>query len=204
MADVQVIEKPEAGAVALEPVRSRLLAALAEPASAAALAGRLGLPRQKAHYHLRMLEAHGLVRAVDERRWGGLTEILFAASAGGYLISPQALGPAAADPDRQRDRLSAGYMIGLAGRIIREVGNLLTQAGATGKRLATLSIDSELHFRTPADRAAFADELAQALAALAARYHCGAQTGRAHRLVVALHPCADGEATPALPMPNEG
>ncbi|MDQ8758255.1 helix-turn-helix domain-containing protein [Sphingosinicella sp. LHD-64] len=197
MSNVQVIEKPEAGAVALEPVRSRLLAELAEPASAAALAGRLGLPRQKANYHLRMLEAHGLVRAVDERRWGGLTEVLFAASTGGYLISPLALGPAAADPERQRDRLSASYLIGLAGRIIREVGGLLKRAEASGKRLATLSIDSELNFRTPADRAAFAEELARTVAGLAARYHCGATTGRAHRLVIALHPCGGDEAASA-------
>jgi DNA-binding transcriptional ArsR family regulator len=204
MADVQVIERPEAGAVALEPVRSRLLAELAAPASAAALAGRLGLPRQKANYHLRMLEAHGLVRAVDERRWGGLTEVLFAASAGGYLISPGALGPAAADPERQRDRLSAGYLIGLAGRIIREVGDLLRRAETTGKRLVTFSLDSELRFRTPADRAAFAGELAQAVAELAARYHCGDETGRAHRLVVALHPCGDGETAPIHVAPDEG
>ena len=202
MTSVQVIENAEAGVVALEPARSRLLAALAEPASATTLAGRLGLARQKANYHLRMLEGHGLVRAVDERRWGGITEVLFAASAGGYLISPQALGPAAADPERQSDRLSASYLIGLAGRIIREVGGLLRRAETTGKRLATLSIDSELNFRTPADRAAFADELARAVAGLAARYHCGEATGRAHRLVVALHPRADDVAS--LPLTPQG
>ena len=47
MLDVEVIADPTAAAVALEPVRSRLLAELTEPASAATLAGRLGIARQK-------------------------------------------------------------------------------------------------------------------------------------------------------------
>jgi hypothetical protein len=47
MQDVEVIDDPAAAAVALEPARSRLLAELAQPASAAALAERLGIARQK-------------------------------------------------------------------------------------------------------------------------------------------------------------
>jgi catechol 2,3-dioxygenase-like lactoylglutathione lyase family enzyme len=41
--DVAVIQNPQAAAVALEPIRSRLLAELAAPASAATLADRLGI-----------------------------------------------------------------------------------------------------------------------------------------------------------------
>ncbi|HEY0715610.1 MAG TPA: helix-turn-helix domain-containing protein, partial [Polyangia bacterium] len=52
MQDIEVIEDPAAAAVALDPVRSRLLAELSSPASAAGLAARVGLPRQKVHYHL--------------------------------------------------------------------------------------------------------------------------------------------------------
>src|SRR5262245_31960411 len=73
MLDVEVIDDPAAATVALEPVRSRLLAELAQPASAATLATRLGVARQKVNYHLRTLEAHGLVRVAEKRRWGGLT-----------------------------------------------------------------------------------------------------------------------------------
>ncbi|HET9548036.1 MAG TPA: helix-turn-helix domain-containing protein, partial [Desertimonas sp.] len=61
MYDVEVIEDPTAAAVALDPVRARLLAELGEPASAASLAARVGISRQKVNYHLRALEAHGLV-----------------------------------------------------------------------------------------------------------------------------------------------
>ncbi|HZD37310.1 MAG TPA: ArsR family transcriptional regulator, partial [Actinomycetes bacterium] len=43
MDDVAVIEDPAAAGVTLDPIRSRLLAMLAEPGSATMLAGRIGL-----------------------------------------------------------------------------------------------------------------------------------------------------------------
>src|SRR5919197_3583658 len=110
MLAVDVIDDPAAATVALEPVRSRLLAELAEPASAATLAARIGVARQKLNYHLRALEAHGLVRVASKRRWGGLTERLLVATAASYVVSPRALGPVAADPARALDRLSASYL----------------------------------------------------------------------------------------------
>jgi len=90
MLDIQVINDPAAATVALEPMRSRLLAELAAPASAATLATRVGLPRQKVNYHLRTLEAHGLVRLAQQRKWGGLTERLLVATAAAYVVSPSA------------------------------------------------------------------------------------------------------------------
>lgn len=189
MLDVEVIEDPAAATVALEPIRSRLLAELASPASAAALAGRLGWPRQKMNYHLRALESHGLVRVAERRKWGGLTERLLVATAATYVVSPAALGPVAADPGRNVDRLSAGYLIALAARAVREVGELLRRARQLNKRLATLSIDTEIRFRSADERAAFASELTQAVAGLAARYHDASDPdARAHRLVILAHP----------------
>src|SRR5215470_10461516 len=106
MLDIEVIQDPAVATVALEPIRSRLLSELAEPASAATLAARTGLARQKVNYHLRALEAHGLVQVADTRQWGGLTERLLVATATSYVVSPSALGPVAADPNRGADRLS--------------------------------------------------------------------------------------------------
>ena len=74
MHDIQVIDDPATATVAMEPTRSRILSELALPASAATLATRVGLTRQKVNYHLRALEEHGLVRLAQERKWGGLTE----------------------------------------------------------------------------------------------------------------------------------
>jgi hypothetical protein len=189
MDDVGIIDDPAAAIVALEPIRSRLLAELAEPASAATLAARVGIARQKVNYHERALEAHQLVREAGKRQWGGLTERLLVASASSYIVSPRALGPVALDPDRDADRLSASYLIALAARIVDEVSDLLRRSRATDKRLATLSLDTEITFRDAADRAAFSDELMHAVTSLVARYHDeSAPGGRAHRLVLVAHP----------------
>ena len=189
MLAVEVIDNPAAAVVALEPVRSRLLSELAEPASAATLATRLGMARQKVNYHLRALEEHQLVHVAKTRQWGGLTERLLVASAASYIVSPIALGPVAADPDRKADRLSASYLIALAARIVREVKDLLGRSEETEKRLPTLSVDTVIRFRSAVDRAAFSSDLTQAVTALAARYHDeSAPGGRPHRLVVVAHP----------------
>jgi DNA-binding transcriptional ArsR family regulator len=189
MLDIQVIDNPAAAAAALGPMRSRLLAEMAAPTSAASLALRVGLARQKVNYHLRALESHGLVELAEERKWGGLTERLLVASAASYVVSPGALGPVAVDPHREVDRLSASYLIALGARVVREVGDLVRRAKASGKRLATLSIDTEIRFKSPTDRAAFTRELGEAIAGLVSKYHDpSAPGGRAHRLVIVAHP----------------
>lgn len=189
MLDVEVIDDPAAATVALDPVRSRLLSELAEPASAATLATRLGLGRQKVNYHLRALETHGLVTVAEKRQWGGLTERLLVATAASYIVSPTAMGPVAADPARRADRLSASYLIALAARIVREVAALLRLSTEAAQGLPTLSMDTEIRFRSAAERAAFTRDLTQAVTTLAARYHDeSAPGGRSHRLVVVAHP----------------
>lgn len=189
MLAVEVIDDPVIAAVALDPVRSRLLSELAEPASAATLAGRLGIPRQKINYHLRALESCDLVRVAEKKQWGGLTERRMVASAASYLVSPGAMGPVAADPDRNPDRLSASYVIALAARIVREVKALLTRSAETDKRLPTLSIDTVIRFRSAAERSEFTRELTHAVTLLAAKYHDErAPGGRSHRLVAVAYP----------------
>jgi DNA-binding transcriptional ArsR family regulator len=184
--DVEVIEDPAAAAVALDPVRSRLLGELAVPGSAAVLAERVGLARQKVNYHVRALEAHGLVELAEERKRGGITERVLRATAASYVVSPAALGEEAVDPAQAADHFSARYLVALAGRMVREVGSLAHRASDAGKRLPTMTIDTEIGFRSAEDRAAFADDLTAAVLELAARYHH--DDGRPHRLVVAAHP----------------
>lgn len=189
MLDIHVIDDPAAAAIALEPMRSRLLSELAAPASAATLAARVGLARQKVNYHLHALEAHGLVRLTQERKWGGLTERLLVATAASYVVSPSALGPVAVDRNREIDRLSASYLIALGARVVREVGELVHRAKREGKRLATLAVDTEVRFRSATDRAAFTDELTEAVTRLVSKYHDESSPGgRTHRLVVVAHP----------------
>src|SRR4051794_2241696 len=189
MHDVTVIDDPAAAEASLDPIRARLLAALAEPGSATTLAARTGLTRQKVNYHLRALEQHGLVELVEERRKGNCNERVMQATAVSYVISPAALAAVAPDPARAPDQRSARWLLGVAGPLVAEVGELIARAGAAGKPLATLGIDSEIRFASAKDRAAFAAELAEAVNDLVAKYHHEhAPRGRDHRFVVALHP----------------
>ncbi|AGM06697.1 helix-turn-helix domain-containing protein [Amycolatopsis keratiniphila] len=189
MFSVAVIEDAEAAEVSLDPVRARLLAELAEPASATMLAARVDLPRQKVNYHLRALEKHGLVELVEERRKGNVTERMMRATASSYVISPTALSAVQPDPAQSPDRLSARWLLAVAGRLVRDVGLLITGATKARKRVATFAIDGEVRFSSAADRAAFAEELTVAITNLVSKYHDeGAEQGRDHRIVVAVHP----------------
>jgi DNA-binding transcriptional ArsR family regulator len=205
MHDIAVIEDPAAAEVSLDPIRSRLLAELAQPGSATMLAGKIGLPRQKVNYHLRTLEHHGLIHLVEERRKGNVTERMLQATAASYVISPAAMAAVAPDPGRAPDRLSARRLLALAGRLVRDVGALITSATQAKQRVATFALDGEIRFATPADRAAFATELTDTVTRLLAKYHN--ETGRKHRLVVAIHPALDSLAdeNPDSPgTPNDG
>ncbi|KZB85972.1 winged helix-turn-helix domain-containing protein [Amycolatopsis regifaucium] len=194
MFSVAVIEDAEAAEVSLDPVRARLLAELAEPASATMLAGRIDLPRQKVNYHLRALEKHGLVELVEERRKGNVTERMMRATASSYVISPTALSAVQPDPAQSPDRLSARWLLAVAGRLVRDVGLLITGSAKARKRVATFAIDGEVRFSSAADRAAFAEELTAAVTNLVSKYHDeGAEHGRDHRIVVAVHPSVKTE-----------
>ena len=186
--DLVVIDDRATAASLLDPTRSRILDALRSPGSATTVAATLGLTRQQVNYHLRALEAVGLVDLVETRQRRGLTERVFRATAQGYVVSPTVLGALAADPAGS-DRLSARYLVALAARVVREVGALVQAASAAGTTLPTLAIDTDVRFASAADRAAFTAELAAAVRTIAARYHDErASGGRWHRLVVAAHP----------------
>jgi DNA-binding transcriptional ArsR family regulator len=187
--DVAVIADAAVAEVSLDPVRSRLLAELAEPGSATTLGAKIGVPRQKLNYHLKALERHGLIELVEERKKGNCTERVLRATAASYVISPAALAAVQPDPSRAPDRLSARWLLALASQLVRDVGDLITGATKAGRRVATFAIDGEVRFGSAADRAAFAEELASAVAGLIAKYHDEtADGGREHRLVVAVHP----------------
>jgi len=111
---------------ALDPVRARLLGELAVPASAAGLAARVGIARQKVNYHLKALEARGLVELSEERRHGGITDRVLQASAASYVVSPAAVNGSAADPDA----IGPGHLQ----RPSRQPSRAL-QSGASGRRI---------------------------------------------------------------------
>jgi DNA-binding transcriptional ArsR family regulator len=189
MHDLDVIQEPDRAAALLDPLRTQLLAELAQPGSATSLATKLGMPRQTVNYHLRELERHGLITLVEERRRRSMTERVMQASARAYVISPAVHAAIEPDPDTQPDRLSARWLIALAARIVKEVGGMLGDAASSGRKIATFALDGEIRFASAADRSAFAEELTGAVTALVSKYHDETATrGRTHRILVALHP----------------
>jgi DNA-binding transcriptional ArsR family regulator len=201
MIDVTVIDDAEAAVIALDESRARMLAALSEPMSAATLAAASGLPRQRVNYHLRELERHGLVELLEERRKGNMTERVLQSTARSFVISPAALAAVAPDPARSPDRLSASWLLAVASQLVRDVGTLMKGAARSRQRLATFTMDTEIRFASPDDRAAFAAELADAVGGLVAKYHDeSASGGRNHHLVLAVHPSVSpATRTPARP-----
>jgi DNA-binding transcriptional ArsR family regulator len=183
--DVRVLADAAAVGVALDPIRTSILDALTEPGSAATVAAAVGLTRQKVNYHLKALEAYGLVELAEERVWGGITERFMRRSARHLVIAPDVLQGTTLDPNEVADRLSVAYLIALNARAVSEVGAIAGRVAA-GTRLPTLTVDTVIGFRSPEDRAEFAADLQSAVAALVARYHH--DDGRPHRLTVSSYP----------------
>lgn len=183
--DVRVLSAAAAVEVALDPIRASILTALSEPGSAATVAAAVGLTRQKVNYHLKALEAHGLVEFVEERVWGGITERLVRRSARHLVVAPDVLQSVPLEPNEVADRLSAAYLIAVNARNVSEAATIASGA-TTGTRMPTLTVDTVIGFRSPDDRAAFATDLQAAVASLVAQYHH--DDGRPHRLTVSSYP----------------
>jgi DNA-binding transcriptional ArsR family regulator len=194
-APVHIIDDSNRAAAALHPLRLRILGELGDAESAAGLARRLGIPRQLVNYHLRQLERDGLVETVGERKKRNCTERLVKAVARSYLISPAAFGSLAAHPDHVTDRASSAYLVAVAARLISEVAEQRSAAERAGKRLATMTVETEVRFATPGAQSAFADELAQAMAAVVAKYHDDLTPGgRRYRFVIGGYPAVNARA----------
>jgi DNA-binding transcriptional ArsR family regulator len=191
---LDVIASAGRAASLLDPLRQRLVEELREPDSAAGLARRLRLPRQRVNYHLRELEKQRLVELVGRRRRGNCTARILRATAQAYVISPAALGGVGARPEGVRDRFSAAYLVALAARTLQDVGELAARAEKEGRRLSTLSLETEVRFATAEARAGFAEDLARAVARLTDKYHDEKTPGgRAFRFVVAGYPAMPRE-----------
>ena len=152
----------------LSPLRRRVLAELREPASAAALAARLGESRQSVNYHVRELERAGLVELVEERRRRGFTERVVRVA-------------------EAQDRFAADALLALSAQALGDVAEMRERAGAEGRRLVTFAIEADVGFERPADIERFADALAERIAELAAEFDSG-RSRRRFRLIAGGYP----------------
>jgi DNA-binding transcriptional ArsR family regulator len=189
VADVDVIEEPKRARALLDVTRLELLQNLTEPASAAGLARRLELPRQRVNYHLRELESQGLVELEQERRRGNAVERIYRRASSSYAISTAALGSLGTRPQDIKDRFSTAYQIALASQAVRDLGLLQAGAEAAGKQLPTLSLDVEVRFGDGERRDAFAAELTAEVARLVQKYQDdAAPDGRTFQFYLGAYP----------------
>ena len=182
MTAMALVHEPERVHLALSPARRRLLAALHEPCSATQVADVVGMSRQQANYHLRVLEGAGLVELVETRQRRGCTERILRATAGAFIVDPAVMQPAGAATSQARH--AAEHLVATAGAMVRDVSRM--QAAAGDRRLLTFTIEADVGFRAPADVEAFTTALADAVAAVAHRFHDPA--GRRYRVVAGGHP----------------
>jgi len=184
-----VIQDPRRAALVAAPMRQRILAALDQPASATGVAQKLGLSRQRVAYHVRELEKNGFLELDSERRRRGCVERVVRRTARYLVASDKVFGRSGLDPRRIKDKVSSVYLAALASRMAQDVGRAQQAAEKAGQRLATLSAEVELRFRTPRDMKAFADELLSALAEISARHNSpSAPEGRSYRVILGAYP----------------
>lgn len=162
--------------------RSRLaiLDALRQgPATISQVAAAMGVHPANLTRHLRTLERAGLVRLVEKRDTGRVTEKYYAPTADGFVVAPDTAG------------LTAPHRIALtvAGSELSAAATSLPDQ--TQGPVTALTVGA----RIPADRAsAFAEELA----ALAERFAAAdSGSGSPYRVVLALYP--DAGATTGAP-----
>src|SRR5215469_1204046 len=189
-----VSEMPRAAAL-LHPLRLRILDVLHEPDSAAGLARRLRLPRQKVNYHVRELARVHFLERAGQRRRRNMIERRYRTTARGYILSPELLGRLGVPREQAEDAFSAAYLLGLLSLGQAELGRANREANTQGKRLATLSLNSELRFESAEQRARFTQELQRAIIEVTARHASpysnadgSPAAGHPYRLVLGCYP----------------
>ncbi len=188
-----IVRDLRTAAVLFHPMRMRILEHLVDPDTAAGVARHLRLPRQKVNYHLRQLEARGLVRLVEERTAGNSTERRVQAAARRIVLSPRLLGRLAAD---REDGTAEGTarLLAVAARLERQV----PEAGGDGAAV----LDADLRLE-PEEVSALREDLRRVLARWSARGGAsGGTSGGAYRVTVAVH--AKSTAHASLPAPRAG
>ena len=192
---LDIIDDPTRARVALQPIRLRLLHLLERPQSAPQVAKAMGMPRQRVLYHLRTLEAQRLVEAHDHGSVGRRIDRSYVRTATSYAIAPKTLGGVAVDTRNVADAFSSAYLSAVAGRALNDLAALGRAAAARGKRVPTITLETEVRFATPADQRRFADELTTVFTTLAAKYHHpDATKGRTFQVFACGYPAVPSRA----------
>ncbi|HEY1434083.1 MAG TPA: helix-turn-helix domain-containing protein [Thermoanaerobaculia bacterium] len=205
-ADLETITSARRASALMHPLRLRLLSLSREPTSAAELARRLGLPRQRVNYHVRALEGAGFLRRAGRQRKGNMTEQRFVATARAFMLSAGILGPVAADWREIGDTTSPDYLLALTEQVRADIEQAAGEGRAEGQPITTVSLKSQFRFENAAQRAAFVLAVREAVVAVIARHASPNRLengrpgrGRPYRLVLACYPIPVATEGPEVP-----
>ncbi|HEY7113148.1 MAG TPA: helix-turn-helix domain-containing protein [Thermoanaerobaculia bacterium] len=168
--DLEIVTEAGRAQALLDPLRLRLLGLAQRPISAADMAARLRMPRQRVNYHVRRLADRGFLRRAGRQRKRNMVEQLYVAVARRFLLAPELLEPVAADWREVADTASGSYLLALASRVQADVLRASRAAEAEGRRLTTLSLKSQFRFETVERRADFARAIREAVVEAIARH----------------------------------
>ena len=176
----KMLNNEDLGALA-SPFRRQLLVELAEKSdSAANIARRHDMSRQRVGYHMRDLEKAGYIEMVEERQQRGLKERLYRMRSVAYVQS----APQKRVGDIQ-DRYSWSHLINALAQGLSDLMTIRKQADITGKKVATLGIEAQVTFENARARQEFTEELASEFARLIKKYHQPAsERGRSFKFLL--------------------
>jgi helix-turn-helix protein len=161
--DIQCITERAHAAEVLQPLRLEILRLTRDPASASEMSQKLGLPRQRVNYHVRVLARSGFLKRAGRRRRRNMVEQRYVASARAFLLSPELLGAVGADWRKVEDATSAGYLLALNSQMGSDLVRVWRESGTTGKQVSTLSLKSQFRFESPEQREQFSRALEEAV-----------------------------------------
>lgn len=185
------VRDPETLQALAHPTRVELLEALREPGSAATAARRIGQPRQRVAFHMKALEAAGLIEKIGSRRNGNFIETLYQAKAQSFVVAPDATR---VDPRRLatlKKQHALQTLVAVGERLQRDALALLDEATFEDREIPSAAITAELCFADESDRTAFFTEYSAALVCLVEKYE--SKRGAPYRVVMAVHPTSGND-----------
>ncbi len=183
MNDFKLLSNEDLGALA-SPFRRQILEELTEnPDSAANIARRHEMSRQRVGYHMRDLEKAGYIEVAGERQQRGLKERLYRVRSFAYVHgTPTTIREV-------QDRYSWSTLVNSLAQGLWDLISVRKKADGEKKRVATLGIEVELTLANPKTRNAFTRELVSNIEDLVAKYDAhDVKNGRQFKLLIGAFP----------------
>ncbi|MGB7860585.1 MAG: helix-turn-helix domain-containing protein [Acidimicrobiia bacterium] len=158
---ISLISDPDEVAGVANGFRRLILENLDEPGSATGLATKLDTSRQRVNYHLRTLEAAGLVELVGTRQRRGFTERIVRRSADVVLVDPSAFAGVSLT---RGDAAGLSGVVAAASETIRLAAAVAQQSAEAGERILSASLETEIRLKNPAALNSLLEALATVLA----------------------------------------